>query len=981
MLYPFLEAALDVNVLSSAVTPQSRTVTEGAAPLPSAAFPAQTAARLHRAVLGLSVLCLAVAYSLLAARLNRYHSLWSADSGALLAMVQSQRAGHGPALLAYDNAALDPTGQIHPLAFFVRSGPRGLFLEFPPLFPWLSALAMRAFSFSGLTLLPMICGLGTALTTALTARRLGLPGWFLLPLVMGLATPLVLYSVVFWHHTPLMLAAALAGLLLLRALQAGEEGEAAGKTASLRLAVLAGMTLGVGMWLHELLLLLFVAVFATLPFLPRSLCRGRLVWGLLAGFLPCLLLWTLANRLLYGLWGGPHVAGNVASLQRHLSGWQAVLDPSHLEQRVWLQLIGAESSSPRALCVAALLVGVVLASWLARRWPAFAPWLAEAACLLAAFVSLSLLPDAVPFSGLFAATPLLIPALLLVPLPKRLGVRRQREPAPSPNPANPPASEAFIAWMGRACALFVLLVLVNPIQPGMDWGSRYLLTVLPWLVLLSRWAWRQLAQEPARHGRIAAPVVLATLVALSLSAQLRGLAAVRQDLIFSRALIDVARAQPGPVLVTDLAWLGPELTASPTPPPPQFLVRGDDDRRLLLATLRARSPAGFTYMGSFEGLAPLAHALRHADPPLRVKGVGEGAGLRLAQFAPSPSAAQARIKGSPQAPPAAKIAPRVLALYYPWYATPTVSGHWTHQDGVDIAHKRIASHTHYPALGPYDSADPAVLDRHLAQAKAAGIDTLVCSWWGPGDMTDANLHRLLARAPAFGLTVCAYWEHPSHPGDPKATEEDLASLLTAVGQEPGYLKVGGKPVVFLYAQTCRTLAMGQWVTLLHDIAKRFPPGALTIGNGLGAGDLAIDDLLVWDGWHTLEAPGPFPLPQNKATRQAAAQQQRDLFALPLGQARYLHSLFVETVMPGFDERRPNAAAGRPPGAVLDRQGGALYRALWEQAIQDKPDWVLINSFNEWHNGTEIEPSAEEGDRFLTLTRAEADRFKGRAAAP
>jgi hypothetical protein len=66
--------------------------------------------------------------------------------------------------------------------------------------------------------------------------------------------------------------------------------------------------------------------------------------------------------------------------------------------------------------------------------------------------------------------------------------------------------------------------------------------------------------------------------------------------------------------------------------------------------------------------------------------------------------------------------------------------------------------------------------------------------------------------------------------------------------------------------------------------------------------------------------------------------------------------------------------------VLEREEGGLYRALWEQALRDQPDWVLINSFNQWHSGTEIEPSAEYGEQYLTLTREFAARFK-KSAAP
>jgi len=40
-----------------------------------------------------------------------------------------------------------------------------------------------------------------------------------------------------------------------------------------------------------------------------------------------------------------------------------------------------------------------------------------------------------------------------------------------------------------------------------------------------------------------------------------------------------------------------------------------------------------------------------------------------------------------------------------------------------------------------------------------------------------------------------------------------------------------------------------------------------------------------------------------------------------------------------------------------------------------PHWVLVTSFNEWHEGSEVEPSLEYGSKYIELTGEFAQRFK------
>jgi hypothetical protein len=77
-----------------------------------------------------------------------------------------------------------------------------------------------------------------------------------------------------------------------------------------------------------------------------------------------------------------------------------------------------------------------------------------------------------------------------------------------------------------------------------------------------------------------------------------------------------------------------------------------------------------------------------------------------------------------------------------------------------------------------------------------------------------------------------------------------------------------------------------------------------------------------------------------------------------------------TVIPGYDDTKI-----RKPGLAVDRFDGRLYQLQWQAAIKADPHWVLITSFNEWHEGSEIEPSLEFKDKYLQITAEYTKRFK------
>jgi glycoprotein endo-alpha-1,2-mannosidase len=116
-----------------------------------------------------------------------------------------------------------------------------------------------------------------------------------------------------------------------------------------------------------------------------------------------------------------------------------------------------------------------------------------------------------------------------------------------------------------------------------------------------------------------------------------------------------------------------------------------------------------------------------------------------------------------------------------------------------------------------------------------------------------------------------------------------------------------------------------------------------------------------------------------------------------GQAHRVGLLCAPSVGPGYDARR---AAGDP--RVKPRRHGQTYDSMWHAAISGGADRVTITSFNEWQEGTQIEPAvplrlgeyryvsydgawglhgAAAGNAYLTRTAYWSNLFRKAAARP
>lgn len=292
----------------------------------------------------------------------------------------------------------------------------------------------------------------------------------------------------------------------------------------------------------------------------------------------------------------------------------------------------------------------------------------------------------------------------------------------------------------------------------------------------------------------------------------------------------------------------------------------------------------------------------------------------------------------------------VLAFYYTWFD----ENSWGANKVPDV-----------PAE-PYVSRDRGVMARHIEQAKAAGIDAFVVSWYGPqeaNNQTETNLRGLLDEAAARGFRIAVDFEVTSpfyrNAGD---VQNGLARLLATHAQHPAYLRSDGRPVIFFWRQ--QQYSTATWASIRAAVDPGH--GSVWIEEGVD-----VSSLSVFDGHHlysvTWNPPTDLAYTANKF-----AKRVRD-FAARAGVAK----VYVATVMPGYDDRK----TGRGNAFAVGREDGAYYARSWQAAIGSAPDWVVITSFNEWPEGSYIEPSRAYGSLYLDLTAQWSAAFRGSAPPP
>jgi len=358
---------------------------------------------------------------------------------------------------------------------------------------------------------------------------------------------------------------------------------------------------------------------------------------------------------------------------------------------------------------------------------------------------------------------------------------------------------------------------------------------------------------------------------------------------------------------------------------------------------------------------------------LRLFGAGLAGGLAGCDAVPEADSSDSELSADP-----IDQEKLVGAFYYAWY--------WG-RDGYAIHRERPwLEHTPYtPELGQYDSRDPTVVDQHIKWALEAGINWFVLNTGHPGgpimnSIRESFLEASLADRMNYAFDI-GFDHGPVTDADGRYVVDDPRNIqeyrryfdaYADFFEDPNYVRFDGRPVLFDFSTGRLT---GDIATALATVSESIGDDPYFIANPTG----------FWAP-PAIDPPGRIP-PESifqayDAVRKyaalppdGAADVERNYPAHWADRMEYWRFLsdhhdtaFIPTVMPGFNDQE--IKWDRTHHEVLDLSPEE-FRTVCERSLRyvdPDLDAVVITSWNEFSEGSTIEPTNEYGHQRLDIVR-------------
>lgn len=308
----------------------------------------------------------------------------------------------------------------------------------------------------------------------------------------------------------------------------------------------------------------------------------------------------------------------------------------------------------------------------------------------------------------------------------------------------------------------------------------------------------------------------------------------------------------------------------------------------------------------------------------------------------------------------------VGAYYYPWYHDNNFHGSAPAGSTTLIYHLNPRM---TPELGWYNQKHADIISQHYKWARYAGINFLVNSYWGKNSDEDNIIRNYMFDNPDRGDIKLAVFLEPSiTPVDHVVTPESITNqtnyLCDNYFNRSGYFRIDGKPVIFIYVTRAITDAnLTMCISTIRTAAQN---------KGVGAVYIVGDE--VWGSPNTsyetsrvnqMDAVTNYDVYGNLGgVRFVTDSILNDWQSRNTSWKNFVNSLgkqFIPAVSPGFNDRGVRTGH-QPSSRKLNNESnafGTLFSGMLDRAkfSADSNGMIMVTSWNEWHEDTQIEPVA------------------------
>jgi hypothetical protein len=271
----------------------------------------------------------------------------------------------------------------------------------------------------------------------------------------------------------------------------------------------------------------------------------------------------------------------------------------------------------------------------------------------------------------------------------------------------------------------------------------------------------------------------------------------------------------------------------------------------------------------------------------------------------------------------------IFAHYMPWFKTQGRSGAWTHWG--DTIPNHLSHFT--PLIGLYDSKDPDVLEYQVLTMKFAGIDGVFVDWYGINNgLPEYGAQPIFQVCTKAGMKYGIVWEDRYVNAQGGATPV-LQFMENNFFKTSNYIKINNRPLLLIWQITYLTGA--QWQTNMNSTSFQNKPILITR-------DVAL----------TPAAEGAYSW-INAAGGTAQAIPGLNAF-ISSNNGTYM----IPTALPRFVDDYPTSYG------TIDDQAGQMFVGTLTRCLKSGYDVVQIGTWNDWQEGTIIEPSTQYQYRDL-----------------